>query len=230
VVRDQELADFSEAQFKDIANFSGVKFNGVDFNLTKFLAKVYFVENEFSDKTIFRETLFEQQNKVIFNKSNLSKVSFADSDIIRIKFGDKVIWGGQDGFTIIEEEWLRVKGKGQRMPENENVSLNLVLSVYRNLRENYEFRLRYDDAGKFFIKEMELKRKYREIKSGNGLEIKENGRFRKHFSLTGLDYHLFRYDESISRPATIGALTVFLSTLFWITQSNPSLEPHFDPV
>jgi uncharacterized protein YeeX (DUF496 family) len=47
--------------------------------------------------------------------------------------------------------------------ENKQVSLEDVVSVYRNLRENYEFRLRYDDAGKFFIKEMELKRKYREI-------------------------------------------------------------------
>jgi len=31
------------------------------------------------------------------------------------------------------------------------------------LRENYEFRLRYDEAGKFFIREMELKRRYREV-------------------------------------------------------------------
>lgn len=62
-------------------------------------------------------------------------------------------------------------------PERD-VSLELVLSVYRNLRENYEFRLRYDDAGKFFIREMELKRKYREIKRENDTETKENGRFR----------------------------------------------------
>jgi hypothetical protein len=27
----------------------------------------------------------------------------------------------------------------------------------------------------------------------------------------------------------IGAITVFLSTLFCVTQSNPTLEPHFDP-
>ena len=38
-----------------------------------------------------------------------------------------------------------------------------------------------------------------------------------------------RYGESIPRPAIIGAITVFLSTLFWLTQSNPSLEPHFAP-
>lgn len=47
--------------------------------------------------------------------------------------------------------------------------------------------------------------------------------------MTGLYYHLSRYGESISRPAAIGAITVFLSTLFWITQSNPALEPNFGP-
>ena len=43
----------------------------------------------------------------------------------------------------------------------------LRLKTYRNLRENCEFRLRYDEAGKFFIREMELKRKYREVLSPN---------------------------------------------------------------
>jgi hypothetical protein len=41
------------------------------------------------------------------------------------------------------------------------VTLGTVMAVYRNLRENYEFRLKFDEAGKFFIKEMELKRNYR---------------------------------------------------------------------
>lgn len=59
-------------------------------------------------------------------------------------------------------------------------------------------------------------------------EVLENWWFRRNFSLTGLYYHLSRYGESIARPAAIGAITVFLSTLFWLTQSNPSLEPHLD--
>ena len=87
----------------------------------------------------------------------MSNVSFADCDITRIKFSDKITWGGKDKFTIIEEESLKNK--------SQVISLDLVLSVYRNLRENYEFRLRYDEAGKFFIKEMQLKRKYRTVYS-----------------------------------------------------------------
>jgi hypothetical protein len=107
---------------------------------------VSFLKSRFAGKTFFKYTLFEQLHKVVFDRSNLSKISFADSDITRIKFGDKIRWGGKDRFTIIEEEWLKNKVKGQTIIEYENVSLGLVLSVYRNLRENYEFRLRYDDA------------------------------------------------------------------------------------
>jgi len=115
----------------------------------------------------------------------------------------------------------------------EQVSLEDVLSVYRNLRENYEFRLRYEDAGKFFIKEMELKRKYRELKlKGDNSPIPnikyvyiQNGWLRRNFSLNGLYYHFSRYGESIWRPTAIGAITVGLSTLFWLIQNNPTAEP-----
>ena len=202
--------------------------------------------------TFFNYIIFGQPNKVLFEKNNLSKVSFANSDITRIRFGDKVSWG-EKGFTIVEEEWLRKQAKmkdGEKEEmEREGVSLELVSSVYRNLRENYEFRLRYDDAGKFFIQEMELKRKYRQAPAISSLRIKlrswykklkgdnnnpipnikyvliENGRLRRNLSLTGLYYHFSNYGESIAKPAIIGAITVGISTLFWIIQNNPTDEP-----
>ncbi|HJT49353.1 MAG TPA: hypothetical protein VJ729_14305 [Nitrososphaeraceae archaeon] len=31
------------------------------------------------------------------------------------------------------------------------------------MRENYELRVKYDEAGEFFVREMEMKRKYEEI-------------------------------------------------------------------
>jgi hypothetical protein len=94
---------------------------------------------------------------------------------------------------------------------------------------------------------MEVKRKYRRVSSNYELKlialhrklegdkcprpkvgkVIENGWFTRHFSLTGSYYHLSRYGESISRPTAIGAITLFLSTLFWATQSSPILEPHF---
>jgi uncharacterized protein YjbI with pentapeptide repeats len=222
-------ANFNGATFSEMAEFSGATFSrGPDVTREKFLDRASFFYHK---TTYFNNTVFEQPNKVTFDNSDLSNVSFAGSDITRIRFGDKITWRGKDGFTIIEEEWLKHQAQEKKGAQSgevlEDVSLELVLSVYRNLRENYEFRLRYDDAGKFFIKEMELKRKYREIKSENlTSQIKENGWLRRHFSLTGLYYHLSRYGESISRPAAIGAIILFLSTLFWLTQSNPILEPN----
>jgi hypothetical protein len=52
--------------------------------------------------------------------------------------------------------------KLKRQKNNFNVynytglSLGSVLAIYRSLRENYEYRLRYDEAGQFFKREMEL--------------------------------------------------------------------------
>ena len=46
-----------------------------------------------------------------------------------------------------------------------DLNLGSIKAVYRNLKENYEYRMRYDEAGQFFIREMELKRKYREVVS-----------------------------------------------------------------
>jgi Pentapeptide repeats (9 copies) len=251
-------ADFSRATFSEgAADFLKATFSKrAYFNRAKFLASASFLKSEFKDETFFRYTIFEQSNKVTFDDNNLKNVSFANSDITRIRFGDNVEWGGKDQITIIEEEWLKRRAQEKNDDEYKggaykNVSLELVLSVYRNLRENYEFRLRYDYAGKFFIKEEELKRNYRQVYSQFDLrlialhgklrlkwdksplpkagKIIQNDWFRRHFSLTGIYYHLSRYGESISRPTAIGAITVFLSTLFWVTQGNPILEPHFDP-
>jgi Pentapeptide repeats (9 copies) len=244
-------ANFRGATFSNEANFSGTKFSyGAYFTEAIFSNEAYFSGTKFSnDKpgTFFNYMIFEEPNKVLFEESDLSKVSFAGTDITRIRFGDKIRWS-KDGFTIVEEEWLREQTeKKQKEKEEEKeeekvkekierVSLELVLSVYRNLRENYEFRLRYDDAGKFFIKEMELKRKYRTVRSKNGKDPKENGKdpkvkkndwFRRNlFSLTGLYYNLFVYGEDLKRPALMLLLPLLIvSTVYWgAINASPSFS------
>jgi uncharacterized protein YjbI with pentapeptide repeats len=122
------------------------------------------------------------------------------------------------------------------------VSLDSIKAIYRNLRENYEYRLRYDEAGEFFIREMELKRKYRSASSHslsrfkvrNLLESKEeksvplnstkqtkvngiekNGWVRKNISLTGF-YHLASYGEKIRMPVILGLTILAISILYWL--------------
>ena len=95
--------------------------------------------------------------------------------------------------------------------------------------------IEYDEAGQFFIREMELKRKYREVVSSKDdrfeFKVKQNNWFRRNlFSLTCWYYHLSRYGESVWRPAPAGVVIVLLSTLFWLTQSNPILEPSLSTI
>lgn len=244
-------ATFNGTAFYKKADFTGTKFFGsLYITNSRFMDEAYFVRTLFKVKAIFRYTIFEQQDKVTFDDTNLSYASFADNNITRIRFGDNVKWSGKDGFTVIEEEWLRQIVKSGTRTRG-SPSLELVLSVYRNLRENYESRLRFDDAGRFFIREMELKRNYRHISSQFDLlliflhgklrlkwdkrrlpkagEIIENHGLRKHFSLTALYYYLSNYGESVFRPTMTGVAILSISTIyFWTIQSDSQLVSAFE--
>jgi hypothetical protein len=96
-----------------------------------------------------------------------------------------------------------------------NIGLESIMALYRNLRENYEFRFRYEESSEFFTREMELKRKYREVRSLDGsIDLKD--RLRRNFSLTGVYYNLFRYGESLKRIAltTVALFAVFSAAYF----------------
>jgi hypothetical protein len=159
---------------------------------------------------------------------DLSNVSFMNTDITKVRFNVNARWGinAKDKFKVKDERVLEDKIK-ENDGHTKYLDLGSVKAVYRSLKENYEYRMRYDEAGQFFIREMELKRKYREVQSKeDSLEVKTNNWFRRNlFSLTGWYYHLSRYGEDLLRPAFAGVVIVFLSTLFWLMQSNPTLEP-----
>ena len=158
---DFKQVNFAEAEFSDTTFFSGA-----DFYRSIFSNAAYF-SSIFKSETFFNYVRFENPNKITFESGDMSKVSFINTDITRIRFSDKITWAGKkDKFTIIEEEWLEdSKKEKNHIEKRRKVSLGGVLSVYRNLRENYEFRLQFDEAGKFIIREMELKRKYRQVGS-----------------------------------------------------------------
>lgn len=107
------------------------------------------------------------------------------------------------------------------------INLQSLLTIYRNLRENYEYQLRYEEAGKFFIREMELKRKYEE-KFGNnlvryydGYSLNIKNSIKRRFSLTGLYYGISRYGESVTIPVLMGFGIIILSTFIFMIESNP---------
>jgi hypothetical protein len=248
-------SNFEESSFIDEVIFLKTMFkSGVDFIRTNFLNRAYF-SPLFQGETYFRDVRFENPNKIIFEAKDMSKVSFLYTDITKIRFGNDIDWGGDDHYTIFEEKlFAKSQHKSVRDEDEEiqdKISLEDVLSVYRSLRENYEFRLRYGEAGKFFIKEMDLKRKYRKglsysdvlkrklIRLGKKFKLvdvnmqepkisdiwEHNGFWRKNFSLIGLYYHFSTYGESVVKPTIIGAIIVGLSTIFWLVHNDPAAEP-----
>ena len=251
---------FGKAYFYD-ANF---KTGGADFYGCGFYDRTYF-SGHFNGETKFHYVLFEGKEKVIFEVEDLSNVSFMNTDLTGVRFSDEARSGEkkveyhkfwrrkkvkEDRFKIRDERILEEKIKGSDGHTTKDLNLGSIKAVYRSLRENYENRMRYDEAGQFFIREMELKRKYREVPSkeekeekvdnniegeeepqseseqeeeDSSLEIKQIDWFRRNlFSLTGWYYHLSRYGESIWRPTLTGLVIVILSTLFWLMQSNPT--------
>jgi len=186
---------------------------------------------------------------VSFRTSDLQNVSFLNSDITAVVFDENATFGKSGSspiryITMDERNFEKQLARNTSLPSNkENSSpqdltgqdellyqeptLGALLALYRNLRENYEYRLRYDEAGQFFVREMEIKRKYREEFSirKNRYIPNVNKWFRQNFSLTGLYYHLSKYGESISRPVILAIIIVGLSTLFWLIQNNPTGEP-----
>ena len=141
-----------------------------------------------------------------------------DSEISRVRFSENVEWGNKS--RVLEETIIENDLSKNKKVINLGIGIGIgdILAVYRNLRENYEYRLRYDVAGDFFIREMEMKRKYKEITIG----ISQNNRIIRNFSLTGLYYHLSRYGQSFSRPALFGVGIVLFSTFLWLTQPDPA--------
>jgi len=243
-------ADFSKAQFKKVIDFSKCKFHEIDFSETKFNGITNFSWSEFNDRTFFsgkfnNETcfnyvLFGGKEKVIFGVENMSFVSLLNTDIIHIRFSDATKWTDEEvKFKVFDERRLEKIVKDEQHEKNSNnllvkdINLGSIKAVYRSLRENYEYRRRYDEAGQFFIREMELKRMYKEATSkdegeANSFRIKKNNWFKRNvFSLTGWYYHLSRYGESLWRPTLAGVAIVFLSTLFWLIQVNPNGQPSF---
>ncbi|HEY9386209.1 MAG TPA: pentapeptide repeat-containing protein [Nitrososphaeraceae archaeon] len=300
--------EFIEARFSKEAYFYEVKFYAkVDFTAARFSHEAYF-SGEFNDKAKINYVIFEKGEQILFDVEDLSKVSFLNTDITRVKFGEKVQWSKEDNkYVMIDEKelenffersiywfsWDDVPGKDEHkfithLKELLNLNLNgngdleiikssynticissgndlvsiklnkdltkatlsyndsalqffvkryknmqyvstfpvislaSVKALYRNLRENTEYRMRYDEASEFFIREMELKRKYRECRSGDDLTVVTNGLIRRNLSLTGLYYNLFKYGEDLKRPALILLLPLFIvSTSYWIAIDSP---------
>ena len=196
----------SNCIFKDRVDFSSCSFlKNSKFSFTSFHTNTIFKRSKFTNVVKYDHVDFKEQQLVDFAE-NLSNVSFIGTDITRIKFDEKTVWGDSDRYSIFDARELIANPKVS--------NLSSVLAVYRNLRENYEFRLMYEEAGQFFVKEMELKRIYFEDPSdGYKPKIKK---WRRYFSLTNGYNILCQYGESFAR-VSVWAIGIFSTALVYFT-------------
>lgn len=192
--------DFSAVKFGEKANVSSTTF--LD---TAFSKNANFKFSKFDGVTKFHNVDFKQQELVIFD-GVLSEVSFKDTNITRIKFDEKIIWGNSDRYEVYDAREL--------IKNSENFGLGSVLSIYRSLRENYEFRLMYDEAGQFFVREMELRRNYHEDRNDD-YKTKLRPIYYRYLSLTSFYSYLSKYGESVRRTFFWAGLIFSLASIYY---------------
>lgn len=223
-----ENADFHESEFKNVI-FQDIIFeNGATYENCLFHS-CNFKNIATKNTVIFRNVQFSKPENITLN-GNLTKFSFLYTDLTRINFGDLIIWNSNSDlqkknkitrslqkrndennhFKILDERLLEIN--------HTYSTLEAVQGVYRKLRENFDFNLRYDDAGQFFIREMELKRKF--YQKRDNIETTVIKKKVLHiFSLLGAYYGLSKYGESLLRPTILAILIINVGIgVFWIEE------------
>ena len=96
-------------------------------------------------------------------------------------------------------------------------SFEEIISMYNDLRENYEYYLQYEIAGKFFKKIMEYQKNYEVIQLENEDEITKEyvkkNQILANTSMHGLYKLLSDYGEDPYRPIITGVLIIAFSSV-----------------
>ncbi len=236
----EENVDFKETEFRNTI-FLGTKFrNEADFEKSK-LYEGRFEDIESSQLVNFKKVQFKKPDTIYFN-GDLSEISFLDTDVTRIHFGDHTFW---NKLTRIDEtnscqvmRWFRrrrennnkFKIKDERILENTGeIRLEGVLNIYRNLRENFDLNMRYEDAGQFFIRERELKRKFKDNELDSEPKTVPNDLHLQFFSLSSLYYGLAKYGESLKRPTLVAISILILGTCFFLYEETNLAQQATEP-
>jgi|Deesub1362A_J573_1020465.scaffolds.fasta_scaffold00354_18 uncharacterized protein YjbI with pentapeptide repeats len=165
-------ADFRGAIFENLAEFRDLKLP----NLAKSALK-------------FVRTNFKNQQNIIFDGVNLDLVSFIHTDIERVRFRNCEFKDPLDCKLLVAKEYARldkedkaieflkkvyeqqkedkegaIKEYLDEIKEDGDLTLDNVLTELRSFRENFDYYLKYEDSGKAFVKEMDLKKNIARIR------------------------------------------------------------------
>lgn len=147
-------SDFSLAHFNQEADFVGMRLNDRGlFGMSIFEDKADFSYAFFNGEVRFQGTLF--MDRCVFFRTRLGRASFSSTEMARISFSNadvrEVILTGaifpsddvldEERSAIYSEDFARAEG------------------VYRALKQNLQSTGDYEAAGRFFIREMECRRR-----------------------------------------------------------------------
>jgi len=157
-----QKVNFSEAIFHE-ANFLGATFQEADLTEVTFHKKAIFSNSSIQKKVTFRgsnenrvfldecqfhEIDTEHGARVIFEKVNLEKASFLDTNIENLVFCDVKWYEKKPRKIALWDEF-----------ENKEVDLSKLADNYHQLVLNYEKKREFNTALEFHIGEMEVRRK-----------------------------------------------------------------------
>ncbi len=168
-------ADFGCTIFEDWASFYGATFGhetyfgdatfqgdadfwGAIFQDTLRISAEAHEKKGFLGEVSFGSVEFFKPEKVIFQKVDLSRFRFLETDLRGVHFID-VNWNKEDnkGPNRVFDEVS--PSDNADLPGVREFDHALIAQLYRRLRANYEENLRYSEAGDFYIGEMEMTRK-----------------------------------------------------------------------
>jgi uncharacterized protein YjbI with pentapeptide repeats len=226
--------DFILTSFDNKVDFSNTKFNNAYFIDTKFNNEANFSNSEFKKDAIFRNPQFSSPNDLInfryakfydqkhirFQKINLSRVTFLNTDITEVEFLDE-IWPKKGGRVMVVDE--------MHIGRDQSTTYSAIAQLYRRLRKNYENNYRFAEAGSFFIGEMEMFRLDVDTRFKNETIRKMVLWFKRNLSILGFYRNMSLYGEDYSRPAIIAILVIFfypiaVNLLFHLIFNSPLIN------
>jgi hypothetical protein len=188
--------------------------------------KISFINTDIS-RVVFRNCSFDflYDEFLLKNRKRLEKMlKDVEEKISSIKKSIK------EGKNVDKEELGELEHYRKKLTrELENLTLDNVLSVIRMLRENFDYCMKYEESGRLFIKEMDLKRDY--LRKGGA----EKRRFADKISryVEWFAYFLYRiiglYGESIARPIFWAIGTIILFGILRGLLSSPLFNGIQDP-
>ena len=188
--------------FDALANFSACTFGVSRFDTVTFGGPTTFKDSTFERTARFTQTDFRNQEMVRFCRT-MSNVSFLNTNITKIRFDADTVWNDDGSYAVLDE---------RELVDNPSASsLSDTLAVYRGLRECHEYWLMYEEAGQFYVREMDMRRRYRDASSG-GVERRKVGRY---VSLASGYNVLCRYGESFGRASAWVASVFAAATVYY---------------